>query len=126
MIPMKLIIQATDTMQEFLAAFGDKLSILLPNLMAALLWYYRWGIAKGCSIAIKKLLQSLNFDSLGNKFIDQTSLNISRESIKPSQWAGTITFWIILLLFLYQLPTPLAGQPLLDLLLSLRPICPGF
>jgi len=97
---MSMIIQNTDTVEGFLTTFWDKLATLLPNLLAALLLVLLGlALAKICSIAVKKLLQSLNFDVLGSKFIDQTSLNISQKRITPSAWTGTLTFWIVLLVF---------------------------
>jgi hypothetical protein len=98
---MKLFIQNTDTFQGFFSAFWDKLIILLPNLLAALLLVLLGlGIAKACSIGTRKLLQSLKFDSFGAKFVDHTSINVSPKNISPSQWVGTAVFWVILLVFL--------------------------
>lgn len=97
---MEPLNQGTDIIQNFFTSFWTKLVNILPSIIGALLLIIiGWGIAKLVSMAVKKLLTSIRFDSLGLKFLEHSSLKIDRDKVKPSQWVGIFAFWIIFLLF---------------------------
>lgn len=98
---MEPLNQSTNSIQGYLVNFWDQLMSLLPNLLGALLLILiGWGIAKLMGFAIKRLLTTFNFDSYGNRFLNQTPLRINKEKVKPSEWVGKFVFWIVLLIFL--------------------------
>jgi hypothetical protein len=97
---MEPINQGTNFIQNFFSSFWAKLMAILPDILGAiLLIIIGWGIAKIMSIAIKKLLKSIRFDSLGVRFLDRTSLKVDQAKVKPSEWVGIFAFWVIFLLF---------------------------
>lgn len=97
---MDPINQSATKLQGLFASFWDTLSTVLPNIFGALLLILiGWGLARGASYLVKRLLQSLNFDVLGKRLVAQTSLKIDKRRVNPSQWVGTFVFWIILLVF---------------------------
>lgn len=97
---MEPINQGTNFIESFFESFWTKLMTILPDIFGAiLLIIIGWGIAKIVSIAVKKLLQSIHFDSLGIRFLDRTSLKVDLEKVKPSEWVGIFAFWVIFLLF---------------------------
>jgi hypothetical protein len=98
---MNFSYQSSESMQGFFASFWDQIITILPNLLGALLLIIvGWGLAKGVSYLTRRLLQSVNFDRVGQRMLQQTSLKIEKDRIKLSDWVGTFVFWIILLIFL--------------------------
>ena len=97
---MNFSYQSSESMQGFFASFWNQMITILPNLLGALLLIIvGWGLAKGVSYLTRRLLQSVNFDRVGQRMLQQTSLKIDKDRIKLSDWVGTFVFWIILLIF---------------------------
>lgn len=97
---MEYFNQWTEVIGSSLTALGEKLMNVLPNIIGAiLLLIVGWIIAKLVSLAVKKLLQTIRFDTLGAKILERSELDPELFSVKPSVVVAKFVYWILLLLF---------------------------
>ncbi|MGD8748341.1 MAG: mechanosensitive ion channel [Balneolaceae bacterium] len=97
---MEPLDQGTNLIENMFNSFWNNLMNILPGILGAiLLIIVGWGIAKIISTALRKILQSIHVDSLGQKIFSRTSIKIEEERIKPSRWISIFVYWFILLLF---------------------------
>ncbi|WP_340103892.1 mechanosensitive ion channel family protein [Rhodohalobacter sp. 8-1] len=97
---METFTDLTDVVQNSFLAFGEKLMSVLPNILGAiLLLIIGWLVAKSVELVVRKLLQSIKFDKLAEKFVDATSVDSRVIAIAPSKVVSKFIYWIILLLF---------------------------
>lgn len=97
---METFTDLTEVVQNSFIAFGEKLMSVLPNILGAiLLLVIGWLVAKSVELIVRKLLRSIKFDKLGEKFVEATSVDSRVMAIEPSKLVSKFVYWIILLLF---------------------------
>lgn len=98
---METFTDLTEVVQNSFLAFGEKLMSVLPNILGAiLLLIIGWLVAKLVEFVVRKVLRSVKFDRLGEKFVETTSMDSGSMKVEPSSWVAKFVYWIILLLFI--------------------------
>lgn len=73
---------------------------VLPNLIGAVvLLIVGWIVAKLVSMALKKILETIQFDKFTTKIVQKSSLDLDFFKINPSSVISKFVYWMILLLF---------------------------
>jgi|AntRauTorckE6833_2_1112554.scaffolds.fasta_scaffold39196_1 hypothetical protein len=74
---------------------------VLPSIIGAvLLLLIGWILAKVASYLVKKLLQTIQFDTVGTRIMAKANLDSNLMAVKPSTVVAKFVYWIILLVFL--------------------------
>lgn len=97
---MNTIEQWEDMLFSSLTTFSQTISNVLPNVIGALLLLLiGWLIAKGVSIAIRKVLQSKAMARLTERLNRLSLLQRSDLSLDSVQIISQFVYWVILLIF---------------------------
>jgi len=97
---MDTITEWAEVVQSSFVAFGEKLMNVLPNILGALLLLViGWLIARLVRFVIRKVLQSIGFDKLGDQLTETSVLAKNLLTIRPSRLISKFAYWIVLLLF---------------------------
>ncbi len=98
---MNTLQQWEEMLSTSLATFSQRIINVLPNVIGALLLLMvGWLIAKGVSVAIRKLLQSKTMARLTERLDRLSLLQRSDLSLDSVQIISRFVYWIILLVFL--------------------------
>ena len=98
---MNTLQQWEEMLSTSLTTFSQRIINVLPNVIGALLLLMvGWLIAKGVSVAIRKLLQSKTMARLTERLNRLSLLQRSDLSLNSVQIISRFVYWIILLVFL--------------------------
>ncbi|MGB3776997.1 MAG: mechanosensitive ion channel domain-containing protein [Tunicatimonas sp.] len=98
---MNTLQQWEEMLSTSLTTFSQRIINVLPNVIGALLLLLLgWLIAKGVSVAIRKLLQSKTMARLTERLNRLSLLQRSDLSLDSVQIISRFVYWIILLVFL--------------------------
>ena len=98
---METIQQWEDMLFSSLTTFSRTIFNVLPSIIGALLLLLvGWLIAKGVSLAIKKVLQSKTMTRVTERLNKLPLLQRSNLSLDSGQIIGQFVYWVIMLIFL--------------------------
>lgn len=105
---------------EILNELLTNLALGLPKVMLALLLFFiGWLVAKFVSRLLKKLLGKLGLDELGEKLNEIDLLKKSKFVLEPSQVLSKIVYYLLLLIFLVAATDVLQMEALSQLVSSI-------
>lgn len=89
----------TELFFSSLNAFGHELMSILPNIIGAfIILFVGWMIAKLLAKGISKLLKTLKFDKLSDRFNASELLEKGGIELSPSELISRFVYWMVMLI----------------------------